>query len=757
LLKKERRTGKLKIKIPAAILFATVMLVMMVAIPVKADVGARTENLIIRFYGNVEAAYAALKAGDIDIVGYEITSDLYADAVLDPNIVLGSVGDRGKYEFDINNNYTATDLNDGRRNPTNYLNFRRGLAFLVDKAQVVDTFCGGFADRIDQPISYQHRGWRNQSYWYEDGTYPYEFNPVLAGAAFDTAGFVQGTDPNPDYDAGSPGSAAFLRIHPEKGTTMNPLDVCSRSDDARRLEAGRALCDQLRLVGIPVNQIDASSAVLYPKVMDNFDYHVYTGGWSLGRFPALTAHGLYHSSQYILGGSNYISGNASDNTPMYPVLDDYLYTARFPANYSEAQTASRKAFGEIVDQCVTIELFSAASFWPWSSDLLGVVNADGTGPENGYTFVNAYKVDDTPIVYGLKTAPNEMNKIYSSWFYDYQCLDRMDLYAGIDVAPYDQSVDQNGYILNWSVDTWTDLDETLPEDQVKTNITQTYRDDAWFVEPVTGNQLENVNMTHHYASIWYEYQLPNAWNNDGVIDIKTVRILDTRTIQILWNVPGYWNTYLGTTSIKSFSWWSLGTLSQTITETLTADAITGYVSCTEPVFYVLSAESVGTPLTLGTDYDIYRDPDGPHNADVRIINPAYLGASIDLVYMATDDAVGDTPGNLPWQTSFEGAGMFYALDYIPLTGGFLTLKRSAFYPMERPPLGEIDFIKKGNGCYKIDIFDVVIAASAYGSQGRYVPDAHWFAGADLAPGGGKIDIFDIVTITGKYGTQFDCP
>ncbi|MCK4435845.1 hypothetical protein KAU87_03440 [Candidatus Bathyarchaeota archaeon] len=93
----------MKLKIPAAILFATVMLVMMVAIPVKADVGARTENLIIRFYANVESAYAALKAGDINAVGYEITSDLYADAILDPNIILGSVGDRGKYEFDTNN------------------------------------------------------------------------------------------------------------------------------------------------------------------------------------------------------------------------------------------------------------------------------------------------------------------------------------------------------------------------------------------------------------------------------------------------------------------------------------------------------------------------------------------------------------------------------------------------------------------------------------------------------------------------------
>ncbi len=751
----------MKLKIPVAILFATVMLVMMVTIPVKADVGARTENLIIRFYGNVEAAYAALKAGDIDAVGYEITSDLYADAVLDPNIVLGSVGDRGKYEFDINNNYTMSPTFPGLRSPTNFLNFRRGLAFLVDKDLVVDTFCGGFADRIDQPISYQHRGWRNQSYWYEDGTYPYEFNPVLAGTAFDTAGFVQGTTANPDYDAGSPGSAPFLRIHPNTGVTMGLLEVCCRSDDARRLEAGRALCDELRLVGIPVNQVEASSAVLYPKVMDNFEYHVYTGGWSLGRFPALTAHGLYHESQYILGGSNYISGNASDNTPMYPVLDSYLYTARFPVDYSEAQTAARKAFGEIVDQCITIELFSAASFWPWSSDLLGVVNADGTGPENGYTFVNAYKVDDTPIVYGLKTAPNEMNKIYSQWFYDYQCLDRMDLYAGIDVAPYDQSVDQTGYILDWTVDTWTDLDETLPADQVKTNITQTYRDDAWFVEPVTGNQLENVNMTHHYASIWYEFQLPNAWNNDGVIDIKTVRILDPRTIQILWNLPGYWNTYLGTTSIKSFNWWSLGTISQTVTDNNLVPDGDGYISCTEAVFYVLDITGDGTPLVLGTDYDIYKREGYTHNADVRIITGSY--ADVDITYMATDDAVGDTPGNLPWQTSFESAGMFYALDYEPLTGGFITLKRSSFYPMERPPIGEIDFIKKGGlttppkGCYKIDIFDVVIAASAYGSQGTGVPDAHWFAGADLAPAGGKIDIFDIVTITGKYGTSFDCP
>jgi len=722
----------LKLKIPAAILFATVMLLMMVTIPfpTKADVGPRTEDLVIRFYADVVAAYAALKAGAIDAVGYEITSTQYANAITDPNIGLGPVGDRGKYEFDINNNYTAQDLNDGRRSPTNYLNFRKGIAFCVDKSLIVDTFCGGFADRIDQPISYQHRGWRNQSYWYEDGTYPYECNLVQASAAFDAAGFVQGSDPNPNYDAGVPGSVPNLRIHPESEVTMNYLEMCTRSDDARRLQAGNELTRILRLVGIPVNQVEASSAVLYPKVMDNFDYHIYTGGWSLGRFPAISAYGMYHSSQYMLGGSNYVTGNDSMGNPMYPALDGYLYNARFPADYAEAQSAARNAFGEHVKQCVTIELFSARSFWAWSSDLKGVVNANGAGLENGYTFLNAYKVSVSggPLYYGLKTPPNAMNKIYSQWYYDYQCLDRMDLYSGINTAPYDQSVDQNGYITSWTTSTWVDPDDPIDP---KSKISQTYRDDAWFVEPDTGNQLEHVNITHHYASIWYEYQLSDAWCNDGVSDIKTVRMVGDHGIEMYWNIPGYWNTYMGGTSIKSFNWWSKGTLSKTVTDNNLVPDGSGYVGCTEPVFYVLSITGDDTPLTVGVDYDIYIDPDGPHNADVRIITGSY--ADVDITYLATDDAHGYTPGNLPWQDAFEGAGMYYATDFIPGSGGHLTLNRSAFYPMERPPLGEIDFIKKPNGCYKIDIFDVVIAASAYGSQGSCVPDSRWFPGADLAP------------------------
>ena len=710
-----------------------------------SEKGPRTEDLIIKFYEDLEAAYAALKTGDVDMVAHELPYNLYSDAIEDLNIVTSPVGDLDVYFFEINNNYTCSPLFPGLRSPPNFVNFRKGLAFLVDKAQAVDTFCGGFADRIDQPIPYALRGWRNTSYWYEDGTYPYEFNPVLAAAAFDAAGFVQGTTANPNYDPNKPGSAEYLRIHPDTGVTMGLLEVCVRTDDARRFEAGRALCDQLRLVGIPVNRIEGSSAVLYPKVVDNFEYHVYTGGLGASRSPMFYLRWFYNPPNPPIG----VDANGNPN---YPILEELLEGAQYPQNHDELVDYVRKALGYIVEKCITITLFSARSFWAWSNDLLGVVNAEVIGPINSYTTMNAYKVSGEPIRYGLVHAPNAMNKIYSTNYYDYQCLDRIDLYSSIETPPYDQSVKQPAYIVNWTADSWTDPDDTW----VKSKITQTYRDDAWFVEPVTGNQLEHVNITHHYASIWYEYQLTDAWNHDAVEDIKTLRITGPHTIEFYWNLPGYGNTYLGATSIKSFNWFSKGNLSQTVTENLNADAITGYVSCNEPVFWVVSCESGGTQLILGTDFDIYMDPDGPHNADVRIINPAYLGTSINITYLATNDAHGYYPASLPWQDTFEGAGMYYAVDFVPGTDGYLSLKRNPYYPMDTPPLGEVDFVKKGDGCCKIDIFDVVRSVSAYGSQGISVPDSNWFPGADLAYPGGQIDIFDIVTIVSNYGREWDC-
>jgi hypothetical protein len=106
--------------------------------------------------------------------------------------------------------------------------------------------------------------------------------------------------------------------------------------------------------------------------------------------------------------------------------------------------------------------------------------------------------------------------------------------------------------------------------------------------------------------------------------------------------------------------------------------------------------------------------------------------------------------------------MYYCTSFTPSIGGSATYKRNPFYWMETPLLGEIDFARKqidGRpiGPFKNDIFDLVLAAGAYGSQGTAVPSANWLPGADVAPPVGKIDIFDIVTIVYNYGQESDPP
>jgi len=69
--------------------------------------------------------------------------------------------------------------------------------------------------------------------------------------------------------------------------------------------------------------------------------------------------------------------------------------------------------------------------------------------------------------------------------------------------------------------------------------------------------------------------------------------------------------------------------------------------------------------------------------------------------------------------------------------------------MDTPLLGDVDFVRKPNGAYKVDIFYPALGAGAFGSQGTGTPSSNWFPGADLAPNGGVVvDVYDLVTVTG---------
>lgn len=717
--------------------------------------GPRTEDLIIKFYPNIEQAYQALKNGSIDILAYELTSDLYQDAINDSNIVLAPCGDRGMYEFDINNNYTCVDYPD-IESPTHRVEMRQAIAYLTPKDRIVSECCAGFANRIDQPIAYMQRGWRNQSYWYEDGSYPYEYNSSAAAAILDTGGFLQGTTINPDYDPLYPGSSEYIRTYPpdhlqKPEQDLDPLELVVRSDDVRRLQAGQLLDENLKKLGIPTDLYSWNPWFPYPLYEGRF--HIYTGGWSLGRFPGITAYGLFHHNNYYPFGSNYVTGVDQNGDPNYPKLNELLEAARYPNNYTEAVSAIKNALGYFTEECITIPLFSARNFWAWSANLLGVINSDGIGPVNDYTFLNAYKVDGSPIRVGLKTPPNKMNKIYSSWYFDYQCLDRMELYENIESPPYDQSVGQVSYLRSWEISTWND------DGVDKTMVTKWLRNDSYFVEPVTGNQKANFNASHYFFSVWYTYQAPSTWWCSLQNPLHHIDIVNEFQVEVYFDSLSYWNLYETSGPLLSMDLWlQQAELSTQQTEFFIEGAnltTPGTVELNGKPMWIADVTVNDEPLLMFNDYNIIGQG-YCESGQLEVYTDLSNGSLISVTYWSVNDPHGYTPGELPWQTIFEGAGMYYATDFTPGSGGNLTLKRNPFCLTETPVIGEIDFLKKGNGCYKVDIFDVVMAASAYGSQGVSVPDSNWFPGVDLAYPGGQIDIFDVVTVACKYGKEWDC-
>ena len=730
---------------------AVLMVLLTLAIfPSQAAQGPREEDLQMFFYSDVLASYAALEAGEVDIVGFDIQESIYIDAKDNPNVAMAPVDDMGMYEFDLNNNYTIASY-PGVRSPTNYVGFRQALARLVDKDLIVDTYCGGFAARIDQPIAPPASGWMNSTY--TGGGYPYPYNPAAASTTLDAAGFTNETSAgvNPWYDDSFPGSTTTLRVYPpghsKAGLVLDPVKVYVRTDDPRRFQAGRHLYENARKVGIPIEPLEGPSSYTYDPVMGLFDYHVYTGGWSLGRFPT-SVYFFFHTDYFVSYGSNYVCGFEADGSPNHPVLNTLLYNVYYADTFIQAQAATKLAMGLFVELCVNIPLFGARAFWVYSTELLGTVNMDSYAYDQDLFFKNAYKASGDPIKWAVITPPNALNALYSSWTYDYQCLDKVYLYAGFDLPPYNIVADQPGYVLDWFADTWDD------NGTIKAKNYKRFRPDNYFVD-TAGNQMANVDADDYLFSCFVQYAIGvDGWNWDTVQDVKYFNKVNSTFVEIFFDARSYWLYTAAAPYLLPREIWLNTTYG--LTENLVDIFVEG-VNITSgdpmglggaqpngPCWINSITGSVSGLLIEGTDFHW-------ELGDWVMDSALSSGETVTVDYYAVDDASGYTLGDNNWEDVTIGCGMYYATGFTPSVGGFFTAKRNPFFYFETPVLGEVDFVWESGGYYEVTIFDVVKAATAYDSQGTGVPDDNWFPGADLAPPGGQIDIFDIVTIAAKYG------
>ncbi|MEM2352464.1 MAG: ABC transporter substrate-binding protein, partial [Thermoproteota archaeon] len=436
-----------------AVLMAFLIIVPMVVLPAKAEARSDVE---VHFYADDTAAWNALVAGEIDFLQWSLTEDQKEAAEENSDIQLARVDEMGKFEFDINNNYTIKSY-PGVRSITNELKVRQAIAYLIDKQYIIREILHYYGIRIDQPIAApQTSDWCNESVIYPN--YPYEYNPEKAAQLLMEAGFSD-TDGNgwlnypSDWD-GAPGA----------DTTEYPLVLCVRSDHAHRLAAGYYILAQLEdtlkdtsiKAGIKTTGTTwfKERKLLSPKVMGDRDYHIYTGGWSLGRYPTYLF-SLFHSMFWYPYGPNYVTGVDKNGNPNYPDVDEAVAGIWYATSIDEAIASCKKFCGLHAEHCITVELWSYRSYWAYRKNLVGVVNMNGYGIENAYTFLNAYRVDGGPIRMGCISGPSRLNILYSQWYFEYAFLDRV--YTGLlSVQPYNLLIDQPWVAQDWDVGTWLD-------------------------------------------------------------------------------------------------------------------------------------------------------------------------------------------------------------------------------------------------------------------------------------------------------------
>jgi hypothetical protein len=391
-------------------------------------------------------------------------------------------------------------------------------------------------------------------------------------------------------------------------------------------------------------------------------------------------------------------------------------------------------------------------------NVLGTVNDVQYGIDSMWTFFNAYQSDNPlqPIRYGVSRFPEMLNPIYSWQYQDWQVLER--IYDPFVVQnPYDPYTLMPWLAQDWTVDIWVD-----PETgENKTKVTYWFRNDAEWIQPVTGIALEPLTTAGYEFNCWYYYQAPDAVGHE-TYNIHHIRPLSSHQVEIYYDTFAEWGPPETNFRLYAPAWKRapLATLESKVFYEGINITTPGYVDLPyqtigAPV-EIISITAGGIPLTPYTDYEmcmgkirIYKDfPPGP--------------MPIQVTYWARGDAAGYTPGDLPWEEILIGTGPHYMTALDPLAYSIFDANRDYF--LETPLLGELDWAwswvdttKPHSGYYTIGLPDLVTLAKAYGSTGTGVPSPNWFPGADLAAPCGTIGLTDLVTLAVNYGKKFGTP
>ncbi len=205
-------------------------------------------------YSTVDAAIQALKGGRVDHIPWTIDHGYMPDLIMDPRTDVATIPDNGYF-------YLAFNM---KREPMNYISFRKAVSHVIDKETIVERYMGGYGQQGDSCLPPFWADWYNSSV----KIYPYDLD--LAKMELEDGGFT--------------GVGTVLKM--PTGRPVPPLVILTppMDYDPIRVKAGEMIAKELRKLGINVVAKTVDFDTLVSR-MNSFDYDMLIIGWSLSSDP----------------------------------------------------------------------------------------------------------------------------------------------------------------------------------------------------------------------------------------------------------------------------------------------------------------------------------------------------------------------------------------------------------------------------------------------------------------------------------------
>jgi ABC-type transport system substrate-binding protein len=502
-----------------ALLFLAVTQIMPSASAQTSEInGPRVDEFLIKIYPNYNDAVNALEANETDFLAPSLNTSLidkYSGSPWNANITLSTLSELAMFEIDINNNKTLPAYPNWL-SPTYYKAFRHALAHLVDKEQYVSEILGGYGTVLNTPIM----PWLTD--WHSNQADPHSYNTTQTAKTFDAGGFV---------DADGDGVREYPSEHIKAGENLDPLIFYTTNEDPARLTVAQLLTSEMQAMGIPINLTTTTWSNIFNQVYIEKNFHLYTGKQDLynsdvtSNTTVTTFGNLYHSDMYWSYGPNYVHFNNTD-------FDNQTDTLRYASNQTIAVASSKEAQNILAEQVGIIPLFATVGYKAYRSQWTDIVNEQGNGVDNWWTFVLTHQKNTTggTLRYGIVGDPGGVNPLWLGFhpLMSFASLIYDPLLRVRDLETLVPSVAKG-----WEEETWLNPDTG----ENSTKITFYLNEQVYFHDGVQLTSAD-VNFTIQYLKT---YRV--GMNYPKVMNIHHVETPSPYKVIVYTNVTNIWNLY----------------------------------------------------------------------------------------------------------------------------------------------------------------------------------------------------------------------